>query len=297
MEQHKVRVRVQVIDENPKILRTSVANYLPMNQLTQLIARESGLQAFWPNGLRRLYWLRARGRLLSPEETLTDIGIVSDELVYLLPQPPQGMAAFEQDPDYPENHPYLGQGFPVLIMGLFGIIFWAVGWGFGMRYHPIWWVSWLPSLGFGVWNAHFARHIWGGRPSQLRIFITAIIFMLLSIIFTLIPALYHNDIDVKNFFLLMLPGIIAAIIGTMLGWFAWWGPVEPLNIGPKTEAVAEKSVQLLSCGVCGGEVDPSVQASCEYRCGRIFHTGCYSQVKISYRDDKRFCAVCRERIS
>ena len=116
MPQHNVRVRVQVIDAQPSILTTTVATYLPMDQLTQLIARESGLQAFWPNGVRRLYWLRARGRLLQPNQTLAEVGVVGDELVYLLPQPPPDMSAFEQSPDYPERHPYLGQGYPVLVL-------------------------------------------------------------------------------------------------------------------------------------------------------------------------------------
>ena len=48
-------------------------------------------------------------------ESLADLGVIDNELVYLLPQPPTGMGVVEQNPDYPEVKGYSGRGLPVLI--------------------------------------------------------------------------------------------------------------------------------------------------------------------------------------
>lgn len=304
MEQHTVRVRVQVIDVQPRILQTSVATYLPMDQLTQLIARESGLQAFWSNGVRRLYWLRARGRLLQSHETLAEVGVVGDELVYLLPQPPDGMAAFEQNPDYPDRHPYLGQGYFNLVLGLFGIVFWVLGWGIAIHYQPVWWVSLLPSFGFGVWNVHFSRHIWGGSPSKIRIIVTAMVFMLLSLSFGMffvhILPIWDIEMETKAFMRQLLPGVITAMIAVLVTYMAWWGSVEPLRMGRKVIQQAVEEQPLPNCGICGAGVEPDVLVHSKNKCWscsqRVFHTGCYSQVIRSYRGDPHFCPVCREKI-
>ena len=301
MAQHNVRVRVQVIDAQPSILTTTVATYLPMDQLTQLIARESGLQAFWPNGVRRLYWLRARGRLLQPNQTLAEVGVVGDELVYLLPQPPPDMSAFEQSPDYPERHPYLGQGYPVLVLSLFGIMFWGIGWCLAIQMSPTWWISMLPGFGFGVLNVHFARHIWGGRASRLRVLVTALLFMVLMTIFSsftvLILPTIGEALSPLGFFKQNFLGILSALLAILVTFLAWWGPVEPLNIGAKVVKEEQKEMALPICGICGTGVEPEVKVGCQYRCSKVFHTGCYSQVMRSYRDDPRFCAVCRDRIA
>ena len=301
MEQHNVRVRVQVIDAQPSILSTTVATYLPMDQLTQLIARESGLQAFWPNGVRRLYWLRARGRLLQPHQTLADIGIVGDELVYLLPQPPPDMSAFEQSPDYPKRNPYLGQGYPVLFLSLIGIMFWGFGWCMAIQIRPTWWISMLPGFGFGVLNVHFARHIWGGRASRLRVLITALLFMILMAVFSMFSVLSLPNIgiemDLGEFFKQFQLGLLCALVSIIVAFLAWWGPVEPLTVGPDMPQEIQQEVALPLCGICGAGVEPDVKVGCQYGCGKIFHTGCYAQVMRSYRDDKRFCAVCRDRIA
>ena len=301
MEQHNVRVRVQVIDAQPSILSTTVATYLPMDQLTQLIARESGLQAFWPNGVRRLYWLRARGRLLQPNETLADVGVVGDELVYLLPQPPPDMTAYEQSPDYPERHPYLGQGYPILILSLFNIMFWGLGWCIAIQFEPTWWISVLPGLGFGVLNVHFARHIWGGRASRIRVWITASVFMVVMVAFSMFCVLLLPPLDAElsmaDFLWQILPGLFLALISIIVAYIAWWGPVEPLTVGPKAVVEDNTEAALPICGICGTGVEADVLVRCQYRCSRIFHTGCYSQVMRSYRDDPRFCAVCRDKIA
>ncbi|MDI6772700.1 MAG: hypothetical protein QME77_08970, partial [bacterium] len=55
--QQTVTVRVQVIDMNSFTLDLQVPTYLPARDLTQRIARDAGLDAYWDDGRRRLYWL------------------------------------------------------------------------------------------------------------------------------------------------------------------------------------------------------------------------------------------------
>ena len=64
MDQNTVSLRVQVIDMEPQILDLRLPIFLKSSDLSQRIAREAGLQAYWPDRTRKLYALRARGRLL-----------------------------------------------------------------------------------------------------------------------------------------------------------------------------------------------------------------------------------------
>ena len=81
-----VSVRVQVVDMQPFLLDLQVPNYLPARDLTQRIARDAGLDAYWDDGRRRLYWIWARGRLIHEDETLADLGVINRELVLLAPR-------------------------------------------------------------------------------------------------------------------------------------------------------------------------------------------------------------------
>ncbi|MFN7146724.1 MAG: EsaB/YukD family protein, partial [Myxococcota bacterium] len=114
-EQNVVQVRVQVIDMKSFTLDLQVPTYLPARDLTQRVARDAGLDSHWDDGRRRLYWLRARGRLMGDDEKLSDLGVVNGELVYLLLEPPAGSGVVEQGPDYPETHGYAGAGTLVLL--------------------------------------------------------------------------------------------------------------------------------------------------------------------------------------
>src|SRR5688572_11896464 len=98
-----VPVRVQVIDLEPFALDMVVPTYLPARDLTQRVARDAGLGAYWPDGTRRMFYLRARGRLLAEDERLQDLGVVAYELLHLLPQPPEGSGLEERPPEYPPN--------------------------------------------------------------------------------------------------------------------------------------------------------------------------------------------------
>ncbi|NOY27725.1 MAG: hypothetical protein GXP62_17825, partial [Oligoflexia bacterium] len=131
-QQQTVNVRVQVIDMNAFTLDLQVPTYLKARDLTQRVARDAGLKAHWDGGRRRLYWLRARGRLVGDDETLADLGVIDGELVYLLPEPPAGSGVLEQAPDYPETRGYAGKGTLALIGSLIVAVGWAIGWGFAL---------------------------------------------------------------------------------------------------------------------------------------------------------------------
>ena len=47
-----VTVRVQVVDMQPFTLDLQVPTYLPARDLTQRIARDAGLNAYWTDGRR-----------------------------------------------------------------------------------------------------------------------------------------------------------------------------------------------------------------------------------------------------
>ena len=51
------------------------------------------------------------------------------------------------------------------------------------------------------------------------------------------------------------------------------GPVEPLNIGAKVVKERKDGAGVESVG----QVKPEVKVGCQYRCSKVFHTGCYSQ--------------------
>ena len=166
--------------------------------LTQRIARDAGLQAYWANGLRRTYGLRARGRMMNERETLEHLGVIDDELVYLLPQPPVGMGLVEQDPDYPITHPYAGQGLILVISTILLTFFWVAGWGMALSQSQHWIVSTFPGLGLGVLCISFARHAFGGRATNLKILLLAMGLYFISLIptFMLVPNLANISFSV-----------------------------------------------------------------------------------------------------
>ena len=67
-----VPVHVQVIDLEPFALDMVVPTFIPVSDLTQRVARDAGLGAFWEDGTRRHFYLRARGRLLQDHEKLEE---------------------------------------------------------------------------------------------------------------------------------------------------------------------------------------------------------------------------------
>lgn len=292
-QQQTVTIRVQIIDMNAFTLDLQVPTYLKARDLTQRVARDAGLKAHWDGGRRRLYWLRARGRLLGDDETLADLGVIDGELVYLLPEPPAGSGVIEQIPDYPETRGYAGKGTLALIGSLFVAVGWSLGWGLALSMERTELTVWLPGLGLGLLCAGFARHAWSGPGSQLRVVLTGLVlFPMLMVPVILVPFLYGEDPGLV--FSDAIGGLLLGIVGVFLGWMAWWGAVEPL---PKEQdvqqAVQEQAAAaVVPCAICGGDVTADVRWECQYGCGRYFHVGCYKARTAVYRGDERKCAVC-----
>ena len=310
-----VLLRVQVVDLEPRTLDLRLPTFLPTRDVTQRIARDAGLVAHWDDGQRRLYWLRARGRLLGEDEKLSEVGVIDGELVYMLPQPPAGSGVIEQNPDYPETHDYAGSGIFALVGTLALLFGWGLAWGAAMTVAQNPWVALAPGLGLGLLCCNFARHAWGGRANRLRIALTAIalLMMLLPLpvvvawglgqpaiqqVLSMRPPPAAPSTDPYRLFLAFTPGIVAGVIGVFTGWLAWWGAVEPL---PARRAApvqqAEQVAATAACGICGGGVSADVQMACPYQCGQSFHVGCHRARVAVYRGDSRFCAICNQRVA
>ncbi len=292
-QQQTVTIRVQVIDLNAFTLDLQVPTYLKARDLTQRVARDAGLTAHWDGGRRRLYWLRARGRLLGDEETLADLGVIDGELVYLLPEPPAGSGVVEQPADYPKSHGYVGRGTLALIGSLALNVVWALGWGVALSMQRSELTVWIPGLALGLFCAGFARHAWSGAGSQLRVLMTGLVlFPMLLVLAGVVPVLF--GVDPAVVFSDSIGGLLFGLVGVFLGWMAWWGAVEPLaRDAAASEAMPEQAaVAVVPCAICGGDVTSDVRWECQYGCGRYFHVGCYKARTAVYRGDDRRCAVC-----
>jgi uncharacterized ubiquitin-like protein YukD len=293
--QQTVQVRVQVIDLKSVTLDLQVPTYLPARDLTHRIAQDAGLGAFWEDGRRRLYWLRARGCLLREDETLGDLGVINGELVYLLPEPPQGSGVVEQRPDYPENKGYAGKGIGVLLGSTLGVVVWAVAWGVALTVERSTATVMLPGLAMGLFCLSLARHLWGGRGDSLRIPAVAVVLFILVSVMAFLPGVIKGE-AVATVYSESISGLIMGMVGVFFGWLAWWGAVEPLPETAAEEAIAQQSVVEVPCGICGLGVVPDVRQDCVHACGQTFHTGCYQARLAVYRGDARFCAVCNRRV-
>lgn len=296
MQGNTVQIRVQVIDISPQVLDLRVPTYLKAADLSQRIARDAGLQSHWPNRQRRLYWLRARGRLLREEESLQDLGVIDNELVFILPQPQAELGVIEQDPDYPKINHYAGRGYPLLIATVSGILAWSVAWGMALTASQHWAVANFPAFGLGILSIAFSRHAWGGRASRVRVFLVGGVMYLLALFPAFLVPMLLGPLNLRDFFLAFAPGILTGIVGLMLAWVAWWGAVEPLP--PRKviqDAKGEESEQ--SCAICRQDIAEDVSMLCQYKCGRPFHKGCHAAKKAIYRGNTDFCEVCNARLT
>ena len=291
-----VQVRVQVIDMRSFTLDLVLPTYLPARDLTQRVARDAGLDAFWPDGKRRLYWLRARGRLMTEEERLSDMGVVPGELIHLLPEPPAGSPVMEQTPDYPETRGYAASGTLALISSLTMVTLFAVGWGLALSWQRTLPVIIIPGLGLGLLTCSLARYLFSGDGGQARIAAVGLVLTVLLVILAFAPVLFLGA-DPAQLFSEAMPGLISALAGVLMGWLAWWGAVEPLP--PRRNQVQEQvveAVQMGPCGICGLGVSPDVRTDCQYACGKSFHTGCYAARASVSRVDPSRCAICNVQV-
>ena len=294
MEQNTVSLRVQVIDMEPQILDLRLPTFLKSSDLSQRIAREAGLQSYWPDRTRKLYALRARGRLLQPNETLGDLGVINNELLYILPQIRPDSPLFEQKPEYPVESTHSAGKLGTLITLLVIIMFFSVNWGLALAEEGDLLSLCLPAIGLGVLCSSFSRHAWGGKAMQLRVIGTA----LLLYIMTLIPCFFVSilvPVD-DGFVHRMLPGIVTGTVGMLISWLAWWGAVEPLIKRKETIQEEEQVSAEQVCAICGGGIANNVLANCVHKCGRYFHQGCYTASATAYRGPEGFCHVCKVKL-
>lgn len=283
-----IPVHVQVVDLEPMTLDVILPDYLPAADLTQRVARDAKLGAFWPDGSRRIFYLRARGRLMQPTERLKDLGIVPYELLHLLPEPPPGSGVQERPPEYPANRGYAGAGLANTAAGFALLVVWTAAWSVAMYFELGVVTGLFPALGLAMICISFARHVWGGLGSQIRIPITGIVlFLSLLVMAAFLPVLVY---DIRDVAIALVPGLAAGTLACMVGWLAWFGAVEPLPKITRREVVDAAANVTFPCGICGGEVTQDVKADCVYGCGRVFHAGCYEAKRAL--GDARGCAVC-----
>lgn len=294
--QQTVQLRVQVIDLNSFVLDLQVPTYLPARDLTHRVAQDAGLEAYWPDGRRRSYWLRARGRLMGEQETLGDLGVVNHELVYLLPEPPPGSGVVEQPPDYPPNKGYAGKGLMVMLGATVAVLLWAVAWGIALVVERNLATVVLPGLAMGFFCLSLSRHTWGGRADHLRVPGVAVLLFVLVFIMAFLPGVALGE-SVATVYSESVGGFVMGMVGVFVGWLAWWGAVEPLE-EDRVEEVAEQVADVaVPCGICGTSADNDVRVGCPHGCGQTFHSGCHKARLAVYRGDSRFCAVCSRRVA
>lgn len=285
-----VPVHVQVIDLQPFSLDMTVPTYLPARDLTQRVARDAGLGAYWDDGSRRSFYLRARGRLLEDDEKLQDLGVIPYELVHLLPQPPEGSGLEEQAPEYPANRGYAGAGNLTMLVSLMAVLLWTALWAVALSESPSIVVGLLPGVALSLLVTSFSRHLWGGLGSQIRIPITGLVLYILLLVLTGMFAVPLGADPVSRLLVALGTALIGGAFGVLLGWLAWYGAVEPLPKVTVKQVQEAEAMVTWPCGICGGAVTVDVKAECRYQCGRVFHVGCYNAK--SALGSGQTCAVC-----
>lgn len=287
-----VPVHLQIVDVEPKSLTLTLPAYLPASDLTQRIARDAELEAFWPDKSRRVYYLRARGRLMQPTERLKDLGIVPYELLHVLPEPPKDSGIVERPPEYPANKGYSGAGNVNIAFGLLVILAWTSAWSMALTVDQGPLTGLLPGVGLSLLCTSLARHLWGGEGSAIRVPLTGLVFFVPFLLMASVPALAVAA-SWQTLAITMGPAFIAGVIGLLVGWLAWYGAVEPLPKVTRREVESAVANVTFPCGICGGQVSQDVKADCVFGCGRVFHRGCYEAKQALGQADG--CAVCGYR--
>ncbi len=284
-----VPVHVQVIDLEPFSLDMVVPTYLPARDLTQRVARDAGLGAYWEDGTRRHFYLRARGRLLDPEEKLQDLGVVPHELLHLLPEPPKGSGLEERPPEYPANKGYAAAGNVAVLNSLVVVGLWTCAWAAALTVDTRVHVGLLPGIGLSLLSTSLSRHLWGGEGTLVRVPITGFLIFTPLNVLAGVPALLGGA-AIAPLGLALGSAFVGGAFGVLLGWLAWYGAVEPLPELRLKEVKEGEAAVTWPCGICGGPVTPEVKAECGFGCGRVFHQGCYSAKGALSKGSS--CAVC-----
>ena len=287
-----IQVRVQVVDVQPSTLDLVLPAFLPVSDLTQRIARDAGLDSFTEDGRRRAFWLRARGRVMEDQETLADLQIVAFETLHLLPEPPHGTGVVEQKGARAEFREE--EGNVRLGLALFWPLLWALLWGLVLTVERQWYATLIPGLTLGMLCVSMARRVVSFPGRDLKLLGVSLGLCGILVPLSLVPAIYlgHGAGTVLGE---ASPGFVAAILGSVIGWIAWWSPVEalPSSMGASeaTGAVAVDESGVV-CGLCGGDVAPGVRLACPCGSGVQFHRGCFNARRSVAQSDGAVCAFC-----
>ena len=289
-EARSVPVYVQVIDQGSNLLPLTVPVYLSVGDLTTRVARDAGLEAFWPDGRRRSFYLRARGRLLLPDDKLQDLDIVDHELLHLLPEPPADAGIEERPARYraassrPRWREWVGVGLAAM-----GLVAFAVADGVAVSVSRSAVTQGLGALGVGLLSTAVARRALGPPGSSLSVLGLA---AAIGLPLTGVAALgsLGSDVDWVLRALGWLTALAGVVSGLLVGWMAWHEPVERLPDVSPHDARAARAAATWPCAVCDQPVTTEQRTECRHACGRVFHVGCHSAVQTDRQLGR--CAVC-----
>jgi hypothetical protein len=248
---------------------------MPVGDLTQRLARDASLDAYWDDGTRRRYWLRARGRVLEDSEKLDDLGVVPFELIHLLPEPPKGSQVIERIPDYPKTRGYAAAGIVNIAMGVLTIFAWTTAWAVALTVDQRPAIGLLPGVALGLITTSVARHLWGGHGGRVRIPFTGLVIFAAMASVVFLPMWQFVQLETQHLVLIVAMGFMGGMAGVIMAWLAWFGAVEPLPARSQQEVVKEQVQLQYPCAICGGPVTDDVKIECSKSCGRVFHLGCY----------------------
>jgi hypothetical protein len=266
-----VPVRVQVIDLEPRLVDIVVPTYLKSEDLTQRIARDVGLGGWWEDGTRRVFHLRARGRVMRPDERLEDVGVVSYELLHLLPEPRPGSPVQERPSGVPtEVSPPVSRS--SRIFRWFMAISWAMLWAVAADGSPTGTTAWWPSFGLAFCASYALRRhgtpVWTVR-SLLPVFLTATALGVPAVVLGTAAA---PGLMASSRFAVL--AILGGGAGVLMSALAWMGPLEVVRGRVEAAATVVDEVVAMACGICAQPAGAEVSEACPYGCGRVFHRGC-----------------------
>jgi hypothetical protein len=269
-----------------------VPTYIEAKDLSQRIARDANLGAYWPDGTRREFWIRARGRILAGEEKLDSLGVVNGELIHVLPQPPANSGVIERPPVLPEKETGSLRSRVRMVRAILGLlaltIIWSVALSAGAAFH----VVLIPSVAVALMAVTAARHFWGPPGSAIRIPLVGIAVYLLMMLVAFLPVFISGESLVYSLLMLLL-AFFAGVSGVFMGWLAWYGAVEPLPEA-RIQQMAQQlqEVREAPCALCQQPVDlgdPAIRLD-RHCCGQVFHSGCYKARAAVTREGT--CAFC-----
>jgi len=295
-EAQTVAVHVQVIDVEPLSLDMTVPMYLPARDLTQRLARDAGLGAFWPDGTRRKFYLRARGRLLQDEDKLSDFGVVHGELLHLLPEPPPGSGVQERVNQRVTNTtPPSKTGLKV--WSVLYLVGWSLLWGVALSTNPSGLAAALCGFGAAFVSVRASRLVLGGVAGRWLVPSVGLAFVLASgiasgVVGTLTSILVEGAAPVvaSELWLSVALGIGSGIVGVSIAWAAWYGAAEPLPDISEAEDKAAQAMVTYPCAICAQPVRFDAGLATSLPCGHIFHTGCLNAKQAVYQGTG--CPVC-----